>query len=246
MARRTTLVQLLTDLRAETRASLNPAHNTQVRDTHINLLQRTQERLWDDFTWPHLRVERQIEVQAGQRYYDPPEDLDIDRIERLDLFTDGYWMPLAPGIDGCALSAYNSDLGERSYPLRRWRIAEGQDDDYDLAQVELWPIADRNADATTRDGYLKFTGIRKLQPLTDDNHRADLDDRLIVLYAAAELLGASGAKDATLKLDAANRLYARLRSGLTPSRRFRMFGVGDRTLRRSHPRMITNYRPAGS
>ncbi|MEC5291589.1 MULTISPECIES: phage adaptor protein [unclassified Aurantimonas] len=244
MARRTTLVQLLTDLRAETRASLNPAHNAQVRDTHINMLQRTQERLWDEFTWPHLRVERQIPLAAGQRYYDMPANLNIDRIEKTELFVDGRWRPLSPGVGGEHYSAYNSDLDARSWPPRRWKIAEGPVPS-SVEQVELWPISNQNADATTREGYLKFTGIRNLQPLTADDHRADLDDRIIVLYAAAELLAASGAKDASLKLDAANRLYARLRSGLTPRRQFRMFGVGDRGLRRGRP-TITQYRPAGS
>ena len=78
-----TLGDLLTKFRGEARLSLNVAHNAQVRDTHVMLLQRIQEWLWEDFAWPHLCVERDIELAAGQRYYDTPEDLDIDRIEKI-------------------------------------------------------------------------------------------------------------------------------------------------------------------
>lgn len=228
MARKTTLVKLLDDLRAEARLSLNPAHNLQNRPAQVILLQRVQDRLWEDFTWPHLRVERQMPIQAGQRYYAPPADMRIDRIERIELFTDGAWRLIAPGIDPEDLTAWNSDLDQRSWPPRKWQIFEDE-------TVEIWPISDVNATAATREGYLKFTGIRDLKPLVDDGDRADLDDRLIVLYAAAEILAASGAKDAQLKLDQANALYSRLRGQLTPRKQFRMFGIGE-TLA---PRRIT-------
>ena len=83
--RGTTLVKLLDILRVECGLSLNPAHNPQNRDTQIATLQRVQETMWADFAWPHLRVERAIDVQAGQRYYDMPGDLDIDRIEKIEI-----------------------------------------------------------------------------------------------------------------------------------------------------------------
>lgn len=237
MARGTTLIKLLDDLRAETRTSLNPAHNAQVRDTQVKMLQRVQERLWDDFAWPHLRVERQVTCQAGQRYYDTPDDLTIDRIEKLELFDGGCWRRLEYGIDGPQYGAWNSDLDERSWPIRHWKFREGED-------IELWPIPDQDADATNRDGYLKFTGIRNLNPLVADGDRADLDDRLIVLYAAAEMLAASGAKDAQFKLDQANTIYAKRRGDLSPTRQFRMFNTGAEPRRTGI--FITQYRPPGT
>ena len=234
--RNTTLIKLLDNLRAEARLSLNPAHNAQVRDSQVKLLQRVQERLWDDFTWPHLRVERQIAGQAGQRYYETPADMDFDRIERIEFFTDGCWTPLEYGIDSSYYVAWNSELDQRTWPIRRWQFHEGVD-------LEMWPILDRNADATTFDGYLKFTGIRKLNPLVADNDRADLDDNLIVLYAAAEMLAGTGAKDAQFKLDQANTIYAKLRGNLSPTRQFRMFGAGAQP--RPRGIFITQYRPPG-
>jgi hypothetical protein len=71
---------------------------------------------------------------------------------------------------------------------------------------------------------VKVVGIRRLARLVDDEDRCDLDDRLIVLYAAAEHLAANGATDAKLKLDQANRRYASLKADLTPRRRVTLFG----------------------
>lgn len=220
MARNTTLIKLLDDLRSEARMSLNPAHNAQNRLPQIKLLQRTQERLWEDFRWPHLRVERQVPVQAGQRYYAPPADMIIDNIERLELFTDGHWCQLLPGIGGPEYSCWNSDLGERAWPPRKWDIHEGE-------EIEIWPISDKNAETDTRDGYLKFTGIRDLRPLVADTDRADLDDRMLVLFAAAEILAGSGAKDAQLKLDLANARYQKMTGRLTKKVTINMFGINS-------------------
>jgi hypothetical protein len=236
MARGTTLVRLLDNLRAEAGLSLNPAHNNQHRDIQVNLLQRTQERLWQDFTWPHLRVERQMPVVIGQRYYAPPDDLDIERITSVELFRDGGWVALSPAIGGAEYAVWNSDLGQQSWPPRAWRLAE---DD----QIEIWPISDIGQDTATLDGTLKIVGTRQLKPLVTDADRADLDDRLIVLFAAAELCARNKQPDAQLKLDAANRHYARLRAGLVKQTSFSMFGTG----RVERPRrMIANYRPAGT
>ena len=219
MARNITLLRLLDQLRAEARLSKNPAHNQQVRDTHVDILQRTQDRIWDDFTWPHLRVDRLKAVQTNQRYYAPPPDIQIDNIERIELYDGGEWKPLSPNIDGRHYSAHNSDRNEATWPPMRWKIYEGE-------QVEIWPIGDHNGDPETMEGMLKFIGIRNLRPLVKDSDRADLDDHLLVLYAAAEILAAAGAKDAQVKLDQANAIYRRLRSGLTPRRSFKMFGIG--------------------
>lgn len=235
--RGTTLVKLLDDLRAEARLSLNPAHNAQNRSSQVKALQREQERLWEDFDWPHLRIYPQTQVQAGQRYYETPENMIIDRIERVEIFLDGVWCKLEPGIEACHYSAWNSDLDARSWPPRRWKFNEDED-------IELWPIPDVNADATTMNGFLRFTGIRNLDPLVADDDRADLDDIMLVGFCAAKILAASGAKDARLSLDAANARYARLRGRLTPRTQIKMFGVGELPRRREI--IIGQYRPAGT
>ncbi|WP_048647500.1 hypothetical protein [Nitratireductor soli] len=234
MARNTTLVKLLDDLRAEARVSLNPAHNTQNRAVQVKALQREQERLWEEHDWPQLRVTRQVPVQAGERYYAPPDDLTIDRIEKIEIFRDGGWFEMRPGIDAEHYTAWNSDLDERSWPPRRWKIHED-------GTVEVWPISDVNGDPATREGYLKFTGIRNLRPLVADDDRADLDDLVLVLFVAGGMLAASGAKDAQLKLDKAQARLTRLTSNLKPRRQVRMFGIGEPKIPQRI--LISQYRP---
>lgn len=216
----TTLIKLLDDYRAEARLSLNVAHNTQQRDTQVKLLQRVQEGLWDEYTWPHLRVRIDVPLQKSQRYYGLPDNMKIDRIEKLEVFTNGLWRPLFANIEPEHLNTYNSDLGREAWPPIRWQL-------HGYEEIEIWPIPSASQNADTLDGTLRFTGIRNLNPLVADTDRADLDDRVIVLYAAAETLAATGAKDAQAKLDRANAILRAKRNGLTPRKKFNMFGIGD-------------------
>ena len=218
MARGTTLVKLLDLYRAECRISLNAAHNVQARQTQVNHIQRTQDWLWEDFSWPLLRVDRFIDLQAGERYYSLPDDLHIDRITKVEVRHDLVYCTVNAGIDAEQYAAYDSDLDERQWPVQRWKITENE-------QIEVWPIPDANFDPVSLDGRLKLTGIKNLAPLVDDDDRADLDDRLIILFCAAEYLAATGAKDANLKLDQANKRYAKLRGSQMPRKKFTLFGV---------------------
>jgi hypothetical protein len=234
-----TLESILNSVRAEARLSLLPANNNQVRDSHIILIQREQERLWEDFAWPHLRVEHLEPLQAGQHLYETPTTADytvqMDRIERIDISYGGVWCPLIPQITSANFTAHETALDERAWPVRNWRATA--DDD-----IEVWPIPDQNADATTLEGYLKITGIRDLQPFIADGHNADLDDRLISLYVAGGILAATGAKDAQLKLEAANKLYTKLKGKQTKSTSFNMFSTVQRDPVRRRP-YISRYVP---
>lgn len=219
MARGKTLLKLLQDFRAEIRASGNAAHNASAREGQIVLLNRVQEDLYDRQDWPHLRVERSIDVQAGQRYYDAPADINIDRLESIEVRYGQQWCGLAYGIDASHYSTWDSDLDERSWPVERWMIYEGE-------QIELWPVPASNVDTVSLDGRLKVTGIKKLQPLVADSDVAMLDDRLIVLYAAAEMLAASGAKDAAVKLNMAQQRERMLTSNMSKIKSFSLSGRG--------------------
>jgi hypothetical protein len=220
MARGKTLLKLLQDLRAEIRASGNVAHHASSRESHVVLLQRVQEDIYDRHDWPLLRIERSLDVQAGQRYYDTPDDINIDRLESIEVRYGQQWVPLSYSINSDHLSAWDSDLDERSWPVERWQIYEGE-------QIELWPIPAANADTVSLDGRLKLTGIKKLPPLVADSDVCVLDDRLVVLYAAAELLAASGAKDAPAKLQAARERERMLTSNTSKIKKFSLSGRDD-------------------
>lgn len=244
MARNSTLEKVLTDLRAEARLSLSAQHNINVRDAHIALIQREQDRLYGEFDWPHLVVERFIPVQKGQRFYDPQvafneagvakNDIHIERISRVDVKTDGEWFRLATGIGAAEYAAYDSFKDERAWPTRHWRLYEDE-------MIEIWPIPDQDANPATQDGYLRITGVRKLRPLAQNGDRLDLDDQMVALFAAAALLAASGEKDAQLKLEAANRRFSFVKGRLVKTEGFRMFGLGERPLPRRP--FISRYKP---
>jgi hypothetical protein len=74
MARGQTLESILNKVRAKARLSLNAANNTQVIDSHKVLIKTEQDRLWEDYAWPHMRVHKYVALQAGQYLYDLPAD----------------------------------------------------------------------------------------------------------------------------------------------------------------------------
>jgi len=217
VARNQTLLKLLMDFRSEARLSGNPAHNSNVRESQVRMLQRIQEWLWEEHDWPHLMVERFMPVQAGQRFYSPPPDMSIDRVRKIEVRYGEQWCELTPLIPSEAYSHWDSERGERSWPVSRWRVYEDE-------QIELWPIPADNADTVSLEGVLKISGIRNLRPLVQDTDRADLDDRMLVLYAAAETLAADRAQDARFKADAALKRVAHLTGNMSKVKTFRLGG----------------------
>lgn len=225
MARGKTLEWILNGVRAEARLSLAPAANIQVRDPHVLLIQREQERLWEDFNWPHLRVYETIPLQAGQYRYSLPDNLTMDRVEQIEVNDGGRWNSLRPEITDYDFSNYETSLDQRSWPAQAWRA---NDED----EIEIWPIPEQNANSTTLEGNLRVTGIRNLRTFVAEGDVADLDGRLIVLYVAAGILAASGAEDARLKMEAANKLYTKLKGKQTKTSSFNLFGTTTRRVSR--------------
>lgn len=241
MARGVTLESILADVRFEAKMSSSAALNVQDRDRQIHLIQREQQRLWEEVDWPHLRVERFIPLQAGQRFYDPAAlqneagdvkgDLSLDRIVSIDVKDGGEWQRLCGGISPLNYEEYDSPLDERASPARAWRIYEDE-------QIEIWPIPDVDA-SDEQEGYLRFTGVRNLRPLVDMDDRSDLDGQMIALFVAGQILAGQQAAEAQLTLEAAQKKFARLTADLNKRPAFQMFGVGRR--QRPHRMYISRY-----
>lgn len=216
-----TLEAILNKVRVKARLSLLPANNTQVTDSHKQLIRDEQERLWEDYAWPHLRVQLLVPLQAGQHEYAVPTTLTMDRIEHITVRDGGEWRKLRTQITEEDYSLHETALDERSWPIRAW---QANDED----QIDVWPIPDQNADPTTLDGYMRVTGIRSLNTFVAEADTADLDDELIALYVAGGLLASTKAADAQLKLEAANKLYTKLKGKQTKGSTFNMFGTVQR------------------
>ena len=73
----------------------------------------------------------------------------------------------------------------------------------------------QNGIAATGEGTLRLKGVKNLNPLTAKTHTADLDDQLIVLFAAGELLARQKAPDAQMKMGQAQSHYQKIKGRLS-------------------------------
>lgn len=215
MARGTTLGELVTKLRLAARYDPNPALSLNQVEMMKQLLRDTQERIYDEFDWPFLRIRRDKALAAGQRYYDIPTDLNLERIIAVDVHYGARWLPVERGITLDDYSGIDSDADQRSDPVLRWEAM----DTGPGVQIEAWPVP-------ASDGaLLRFTGIKNLSPLVEESDRADIDDQIIVLFAAGELLGGAKNPAAQIKFSqAAKRLE--LLQGRVTKRRNNSFVLG--------------------
>lgn len=209
MARGVTLGELVTKLRIAARYDPNPALSQNMEPIFQQTLKDTQERLYDEFDWPFLKVQRDKVLSAGQRYYDVPTDLNLERIIAVDVRHGDQWLPVERGITLDHYSSRDSDADQREDPAQRWDVVDTGSGE----QIEVWPVP-------ASDGIkLRFSGIRKLKPLIAQADKADLDDQLIVLYSAGELLGGAKNPAAQLKLSQGKNRLETLQGRVTKTRR---------------------------
>jgi hypothetical protein len=202
MARGTQLLQLVQMLRDETGRATSVAVGVDDLPSLKARLRRVQETLYDEHQWPHLRtVFDRIQLQAGERYYDFPPTLNFDRIEKVAVWDNGTALPIDRGIGFDEYSVYDSENDVRAEPATRWDVRWTGTKE----QIEIWPVPSTNNQA------LQFIGTRKLRALVANGDVADLDDHMLVLFAAAELMP----KDSPLaktKLSLAQARFNRVKS----------------------------------
>jgi hypothetical protein len=198
MARGRQLSQLLDALQAEAGMSLLPASATSSKDHRIQLLNRVQDRLYKAFDWDFAFVKRDVAVTAGNRILNLPTDLELERINEAWISNgpDGNdWRPLGFGIGEAQYRSIQEN--ERGMP-QTWSPAE--DDKF-----EIWP----SADASYR---VRFRGAKRLPLMVNPSDRAVLDDTLIVLFAASEMMKRQKLLDSEDKLREATLHFTRLRA----------------------------------
>ncbi len=209
MARGVSLGRLITELRIAARYDPNPALSLNMVPLFTQALSQQQERLYDEFDWPFLRIRRDKLMAAGQRYYDIPDDLNLERIQQVDIRYGDRWLPVERGITLDHYNSRDSDADIREDPVVRWDVIDAGSGE----QIEVWPIP------MTDGAALRFTGIRKLKPLVGQADIADLDDQLIVLYAAGELLGGAKNPAAQIKFSQAKKRKETLQGRVIKTRR---------------------------
>lgn len=226
MARGKTFGQVVTMTRQEAGHSTHASPGRNVADVVEQTVRRVYERLHDDFAWPHLLIQRDMDLAAGQRIYSFPGNLDPDRVGDAWVLEDKdtVWRPVAYGIGAEHWNAYNPDRDERADPVRAWQRYEGD-------MIEVWPTP------LTSHGKLRIEGMPFARELNNTGDRIDIDANLIALYAAGEILLRQGSSDAEAKLEQARSMYDKLRANSQKSDP--VFALNPR---RSRPAPVTRVR----
>lgn len=222
MARQTTLANLRLMLKAEVGQSVNTAF-TQKDSIFNTLLSDTQKWLAGEYDWPFLEDRWDTVLGVGTRYYNNPTTaqvagannaLNFERPVRAQTKWNQTWQDVEYGIGVDEYNYVDSDLGETQDPVQRWRMASE-------AKYEVWPIPASGSQT------LRFEGQRVMDTLSADGDTADLDDMLIVYFAAANLLQSAGMKNAPIMLAAAQQRLARLRGSYSSRTREYIIGGQD-------------------
>ena len=224
MAFGTSLLNLRHKLRAEVSQSLNTAQGVNAQGQYDMALDRVQKELWESYEWPHLSYYTNLTLQDGQQLYDYPVDMPFDYIVKAYVqsgTTD--WTPISFGIGLEDYEQYGGETG-KSWPPQKWAnrplVTGGVTNP--IGKLEIWPIPNQN-------GSLRFKGQAPCNPLVLDTDRAVLDDVLITLFAAAEILAAQKAENASMKLQKANQFLRRHFANLGGGKRhmIALGGVGS-------------------
>lgn len=196
MARGTAFSELILQLRAELRRSQSPAVGVEDLASLKQTLNHTIDVVAHMKDWPflHRKFDR-ITLQAGQRYYDMPAGLDLDRITFQKIKYGGSWYDICRGIAFDDYVGFDPEDNERSDPALKYDVVNIDGDE----QIEIWPLP-------ASDHYLYFEGYLSVPKLVNDTDTCPLDDTIVVLFAAAELMQTVSKEEAAAKRDLANEL----------------------------------------
>lgn len=214
MTIRATLGAMLQGLRAELGESMNPNQSGNTDAAYAEKLARMQRQLWFDHAWTHLRKRSLKPLQAGQRYYDWPAEVSLDRVENVDCRWSARWHPVFRGIGPEEFNAFDSDADVRLDPVMKW-------EPYGQEQFEVWPVPASNT------GQILIRGIAPLVPLVDVGDFSTLDGDLLVLHVAAEIATDRGNRNAPLMQRRAAQHYAKLRQRAEHNDDGRLSMLGD-------------------
>jgi hypothetical protein len=205
MARGRQLSQLLNQLQAEVGMSLLPASSVSSREHRMQLLNRTQDRLYRAYDWDFAFIKRDVTAGKGTRYLNFPVDLELERVVYAGISTgtsSSDWRPLGYGITE---TQYRITAEDGQGSPQRWAP-------YEDGRFELWPVPDGSY-------RVRFRGIKLLPVMVNDADRAVLDDTLVVLYAASEIMKRQKLPDWEDKLREGQLHFTRLRAQLGGNKR---------------------------
>jgi hypothetical protein len=236
MAVGTQFLSIYTDLRAEVRRSTSVSVGVDDLDNLKRVINHVYRTLYIDHEWPHLRkVYSKIQMAAGQRYYDFPADLEPDRVTEAVVWSNNVSFPIPRGIGFEEYGVLDPDEDERQDPPQCWdnRFTGTS------TQIEIWPLP------ASADHSIQLKGYIKLGKLVNDTDKCWLDDELVLLFSAAEVLKAEKADDADSKLQLAQGYLQRLKANSKGAGKRYAIGLGNSSPR-SPINATINIKPSGS
>lgn len=236
MTLRTTFGEVIEMVRNEAKLSSNTSRGIDHLDHIRQVIRRNYLTLAEDYDWQHLELKKESAVsrallQAGLRTYAFPAAVNPLKITRAWVKWGNVWEKVSYGVSYEEFSALDPDANQRTDPVTNWQF-------YSDIEFEVWPLPATNG-VVNGINEVAFEGQKKVEQLLADSNRLDLDDHMIVLLTAAEILASDGQKVASqLKGDAAMARMLRVRGNLGSKTRYTIgLGVigGGNTTRPRHP-----------
>lgn len=228
MARGIAFSELVSQLRDE----LGRANSASVGVADLSALKQTinrvYESVYDEYDWPHLRKSfTRTTLSAGQQYYDLPSGLNYERIESMRTWYNSIPIPVTRGIDVDDYAIYDPEADERADPVEKWDIRWTGS----AEQLEFWPLP------SSSNTTFQITGLQSISTLVNDGDVCLLDDKLIVLFAASQLLKRQKSEDADIVLAQARQRFLTLRKRSQGASEPARMGLGHRE--GPHPARVT-------
>lgn len=210
--RKRLLDELVTDTLRDSGYSDVPGQNEAVYNSVLQLVQNACEQVATSHEWPHLFRRGFLNLVEGQRLYDLPSTLDIDRLTSAKIRYGSSWLPLVYGIDDGHYATYDPFLDERANRVLNYQRYGDQ--------IEVWPTPDHGYDASNGDAQIMFTGMMLFERPVNGSDVVDLDDQLVVLLASSFLLARNSQRDADMKLNLYSNRLNKLKAQATPTESF--------------------------
>lgn len=196
MARGVAFSELVLNLRAELRRSQAPGIGTEDLAPLKRTINHVVAVVSNKEDWPFLyRKFAPIAISPGDRFFDIPAGLVMERIISVKIKWGGSYYDIYRGITYDDYIAWDPEDDERSSPALKYDFQniDGAE------QLEIWPISEGTQS-------LLFEGYVEHPKLVNDTDLCMLDDEIVLLFAAAELMGDSFKAEAQAKRDQANEL----------------------------------------
>lgn len=221
MSRGTSLSVVREMLKAELGQSLTVGTSN---DTMLNIrLDNQQNALAVDYDWSFMDDSVDVNVGVATQTVVVPTGLNWDHEVKAFVKRQTQWVELEYGISEADYSARDSSQGVMQDPIQKWQLTSD-------GNIEVWPLP-----ATAQD--VRFRGQRAVTTLKaagvySDAALFDLDDLLIVLFVAGEMLLDLGKASGQLKLQRAAARLAQLRANVSHGKR--VFNRGGNSGAKSH------------